>query len=476
MNNTLRDELLHHLDEGSTGCLSVTARGGQLRVYVMSGEILASDSPEDNVQLLRRVVVSGLVDRGRASELMREATDQGLPVSEILYGVLDEDQVVGLLFDRFRENVANWLCSETSSEFEPMDAIFVPNIQIGHDSRELLGQIEVTLARTAPLRSDDGFRTQLAVGPVPPQTDDDRVLVEVVQRARSVAPILRGSPFEELYTLDRLMRMLDSAVLLKHDPDQDRTFVEDDDSDEAETVANDPTEVVEVPEAGESEADDEDGLQLTVGLTGHENLSPEELAALEHEMSLFEDIDHDVGRGGGEGHFSKSRDELNADRIDLSERVEMPEEIAAGPAEATAQVPNGPSVSVKYSGPMLSNSDARRKIEVANGVLRVLSQSFDASNGKGSGPSQVQLLLDGSPTEFAVLFQKVQAAEDGSASPEGLLANLRRRPAAEHRRLLNRALSDIIERAMNVAAENLDDDALDALLEGCAGYQQRLGL
>jgi hypothetical protein len=64
----------------------------------------------------------------------------------------------------------------------------------------------------------------------------------------------------------------------------------------------------------------------------------------------------------------------------------------------------------------------------------------------------------------------------GQLPIEGVLKNLRRRPASEHRRLLNRGLSDIIERTLSMASEELDEAGLDALLEKIAGYQQRLGL
>ena len=57
-----------------------------------------------------------------------------------------------------------------------------------------------------------------------------------------------------------------------------------------------------------------------------------------------------------------------------------------------------------------------------------------------------------------------------------MLKNLRKRPASEHRRLLNRGLQDVIERSLSVASEELNDVQLDAFLEHIVGYQQRLGM
>ena len=64
----------------------------------------------------------------------------------------------------------------------------------------------------------------------------------------------------------------------------------------------------------------------------------------------------------------------------------------------------------------------------------------------------------------------------GRLSVDTVMKNLRKRPASEHRRLLNRGMQDVIERALSVASEELDDAELETMLEAVAGYQQRLGV
>lgn len=538
MNTSLRNELLRHLDDGTTGSLSVVARGGLLRLYVMNGEILASDSPEDDGQILRRTVAAGITDRGTAAALMRRAQDT--PIAELLFEALPEDVAQRLIFDRFRENVGNWLSADSPADFEALPTIFHPNLQVGHDSRELLGRLEVVLSRTLSLRTGGGFQLRLYRGPVAAEHAEAVALAELVGTGRTVAQVLRISPFEELHTLDRLALMLEDEELVTHedakpqaetvelppspaaspedaptpahtaaemvqavvefdeaedDASQDEGFedlieaVEAADSEPAAVDAMaasrtqtaeswespdvgqtpepvEPTRVATIAaaEAGPTDQpeDKEDGTIFRVSSANPEAMA---LDMSDDDLALFED--HDGGRGTNP--FSYTGQEVADDRIDLNSREEVL-------AIEQPQEERPSSVQMRYAGPALTNADARRKIDTANEILRNMAAALDDKNGIGSGNATIQLLLEGSPAEFAVLFRDVRANSDGGANADSILSNLRRRPPTEHRRLLNRALSDLIERAMNAAAEELDDDVLDEVLESCAGYQQRLGL
>ncbi|MBM4393132.1 MAG: hypothetical protein FJ090_18565, partial [Deltaproteobacteria bacterium] len=134
------------------------------------------------------------------------------------------------------------------------------------------------------------------------------------------------------------------------------------------------------------------------------------------------------------------------------------------------------AVSLNFAGPKLDDEEARAKIAVLNEVLDALVATLDAQHGAGHGQSRAQLLVECTPGAFAALFKGVEVDSHGLVPVEGVLKNLRRRPASEHRRLLNRGLNDLFERALSLASEELDDKPLDAMLEKIAGYQQRLGL
>lgn len=539
MNTSLRNELLRHLDDGTTGCLSVVARGGLLRLYVMNGEILASDSPEDDGQILRRTAVCGITDRATAAALMRRA--QETPIAELLFESLPEETAQRLVYDRFRENVGNWLAADSPAEFEALPTIFHPNLQVGHDSRELLGQLEVILARTHTLRTGGGFQQRLYNGPHAPHHPDAKALHQLVGGGRTVAQILRISPFEELHTLDRLALMLEDEELTTADeahrarpepvveviavevaPDDAPTIASPEPNEvhalvetipveavEDASASEEPEELIEAMEAADGSPASVDAL---AGSRGHDrdeagdedeeqertsqldsappaaalsapdpeeadagpgfrpnSANPEGMAGdmSAADLALFED--NDGGRGTNQ--FVYKGDDVADDRIDLNAReeaisLELPQD----------ERPASSSVQVRYSGPALTNADARRKIDIANEILKYMAAALDDKNGIGSGNATIQLLLESSPAEFAVIFHDVRASSEGAANADTILSNLRRRPPTEHRRLLNRALTDLIERAMNAAAEELDDDVLDEVLESCAGFQQRLGL
>ncbi|MCB9741245.1 MAG: hypothetical protein H6740_01320 [Alphaproteobacteria bacterium] len=72
------------------------------------------------------------------------------------------------------------------------------------------------LARTEHLRGTAGFRTQvLSARPGARRRPRSAVPSPRGQRARSLAQIVRASPFEELHTLNLIALMLDAAVALK---------------------------------------------------------------------------------------------------------------------------------------------------------------------------------------------------------------------------------------------------------------------
>lgn len=168
----------------------------------------------------------------------------------------------------------------------------------------------------------------------------------------------------------------------------------------------------------------------------------------------------DGSRGGGrDGSFVQ--DKRTLDRVEV---VDVAEEPAPGRAEPT------------YAAPTLAESDALEKIAVANHVLQAVSGAFDRDLGHGRGVATVQLLLDGRPRAYVPLFEGLRAQAGGRLPSEALLHNLRQRPEPEQRRLLNQGLLDLMDRALDRAAEELEDATLDAVLEKVVGYRQRIGL
>ncbi|MEC8422748.1 MAG: hypothetical protein VX000_03160, partial [Myxococcota bacterium] len=131
-------------------------------------------------------------------------------------------------------------------------------------------------------------------------------------------------------------------------------------------------------------------------------------------------------------------------------------------------------VDASFSAPRLALADVDRKLRVAVDVLSHLSHALDTHLGPGAGQASVQLLLEGAPSTFAVVFQGLEAARDGTFDVGSAAQNIQRRPKGEHRRLVDNGTLDLIERGLSYAVAELDDDSMDALLAKIAGYQQRL--
>lgn len=523
MNYFLRDELLRSLDEGFVGRLTVTGRGGSLHLMVTSGELIGSESSEDDILLLRRGVISGLLSRVQAGEMMRKV--EQLPVADQLYDVLDEGIVAGLLFDRFKENIGSWLCAESPIEQAAMPAIILTNVHLNHDSRALVGEIEQVLARTRALRRAEALRTIVRHTGLKVEGEDDKRVLSVVGGGRPLADIVRASPFEELFTLDRVAQLLSDDVLAWVSQD---TFIDDDVTEihspvpeaaappqaqpqpEPPPVPLHSLRTIPPPPLDDEEGDDLSGVEddlseLTLDpdmpsgaeLPLEPELEPETFSPADlgleaspdapaspaplsvqgfyqgpdqdiadAELAMFSD--QDLTRGKNE--YVNSSELNQEDYIEIPTAIPDEDSLEAGDAgDGDVHVGNA---RVRFSGPMLSDADARQKIEALNNALRVLSLAFDVAMGMGYGRSRIQLLLDGSPNEFGMLFQKLEANDDGSISATELLAHLYRRPPTEHRGLLNRALNDLIERALSVGSEEMGDDAMDDVYNAYADFKQ----
>jgi hypothetical protein len=442
-----RRKLLDSHAEALTGCISALRRDGVgMRVYLNAGSVIAAHAADDDESLVRRLTSRGVLRPAQVVALREQAGEE--PLVDMLFDFVDEDILSEMLFDRFRENIAQFISGRGPIRFEAMEAVFVPNLQLGHDTGKLLSSLGDIVDRTTDLLSPEHIGRKLhPAGPA--RQPAEETLVELFAAPLTVEELLQDSPYESFETLDLLVDMLADGVL---------EFL-------AEKAGS--------PDLVDPVALDNQGF--TAG--------PDKSVS-DDELSMFADYDYVRGRDG-DGHFVKTQAELDADRVDLRDilhpDVDTPDQ-DSGPIELGAGEDVDESdgtvrkISMNFTGPRLTNEEATRKLSVANQVMSELARVFDQSRGRGFGQSQVQLLLDGCPSEFSVLFHQVEADTSGQISTNGVLSNLRRRPAAEHRSLLNKGLADLINRALSAAVEGLDEEHVDVLLENIAGYHQRLGL
>lgn len=501
-----RDALIGSLDTGQTGCFVGRAgTGARYRVYVMLGEILAAHAGEDDRLLLARVKATGLLD-GAEIAALRARVDTGAPLVESLFDVLPENELLELLFERFRDNLLGFLGAEEVEEFQTMDAVFTDNIQVGHDSRVLVDELVSINARVAGLRAQPGMI--LAPGAAAAITDREKnILARCADRIR-LSELLDGSVYEPVRTLEVVQDMLDQGMLVglvpqsrrrgateraespapvevapaEPAPSRPAPIVEIIDDMPDTLVVEHPAEwpaapdaapVVQEPVVDEPVAD-EPTVDEPIRNFGYPQVDDED------DLAAFQD--YDTYRGGGafltdrslldrvdlEGGEAAPRQELVASTETL---IEMEDADGAGKEDALRT-----AVSLNFSGPKLQDAEIQRKLGVTNDVLATIGEAIEAVEGRGSGQARLQLLVEGTSVPLAPLFKGVELSQDGRLPVALVVKNLRKRPAGEHRRLLNRGLSDLIERALSAAYEILDEEGLEAMLERIAGYQQRLGV
>jgi hypothetical protein len=127
------------------------------------------------------------------------------------------------------------------------------------------------------------------------------------------------------------------------------------------------------------------------------------------------------------------------------------------------------------SAPRLSKNEAEAKIIVLNEVVSAFHQASDRASGQGAGRAQLRLLLDGSPRQFALLFNGLEFSDQGQVNTQELVQRLRSRIGPERRSLLNAGVRDLIQRTLSMADESLEEHQMNALLEQISGQESRLG-
>ncbi len=465
--------LRRQLDDGTTGRLTTREPSGKVvDVYVMNGAVVAAHAEDDPAQLVRRLVILGTLDEAHTPTLISGSHDGS--IADKLHDFVPEEGLIEVLFSRFKDNLTRFLSSPGRCVFSELEAIFVSNLQFSHDTSALLAEAEEVLARTSGLTASPADQVRVALSSQPATLPTEKELVRRVPSGGcTLEELLKTSPFETHETLDLLADMLQRGALVAEGAQAPILAAEAPSSQDSEPL---PPEPAPPPDEDAAPITRPMMRDLSFQSTPDEHLEDDELA-------MF--ADHDQERGGlGDGQFSGEV----RDRVDLSDVLvphgnmldkfteEDVEPLEMGEADGSEDEGPVDRVQMKFTEPRLTDQEALRKLQVVNGVLEQLAKAFDAAQGSGGGQAQIQLLLDGSPGGYSLLFYKVEARHDGTINPNAVVHNLQRRPVAEHRRLLNNGLLNMIERALSAACESLDDDTLDSVLESIAGYQQAIGL
>lgn len=470
--------LVRHVEKSSTGCVSVGAGAAKLSIYLMSGGILASESVDDTRQILRMLQL-----RDALTPEQVDGFEAQLESSEPIFGPLldaaPHEMMEKVLFDRFRQNIAEFVGSISKAKFKSMKSVFVENIQMGHNTPELISACCDLFDRSNKLDIDT---TVVRSGGVLSNDDQKLVAEQLSDVPRTVSSLLLMVPMEPHIARNVLLDMvINGSAALDDDDEEDEsdapTYYAGNDSPSLEALAEDaqPTEVAPVPTPPKAadaskvptlapepppDPNDENGGAGDLSSYNAWKESSSQMVS-DEELDFFSDHDYDrsVGQDG-----SFSTDLHNLDKV----------EVAGMGDDAPIEADEAPAA--KFSAPVLSEDDARDKIKVANEVLEIVVKAFDEAEGSGRGRSVVQLLVDGSPSKFATILAEVRVTVDGTLPEEQVLDHLYSRPQTEHRQLIKNAMLDIIERALSSAADELPDEQFDSVFENVAGYRGRMGL
>lgn len=468
------DTLRRHMELGSTGTLMVRpTEGSPIAVYLMQGEILAAESPADGAVILARLVNTGAVGREQA-EVLGERLRHAGQVGDVLFGTVSDDLLMDLYTRRFRENLACFIRSAGEVSFAERETIHVENVQVGHDSWELLAELEEQLVLLGPLlQADRSLRLEVHAAPVP-GTRRGKVLAALPADGK-LGGLLDASPFEIHETLAHVAALVDEGGLvvtaLRATGVQPGGLPELD----AEALATEEIRPEDGGPGGEADA-----YATFLGLApGSDDAQPvvvDEPAEAD-DLTMFRD--HDRRRRATDGTFTVSRELL--DTVDLSgfaffEDVAQADDQILEMEDGERLDASSGAVNLCFTSPPLEAGDAARKIDVTNEVLRQICRALDEEHGSGTGQAAVQLLVESCPMEVASLFHRAEPGRDGALDTARIVGNLEQRTEAERRRLLNRALKDLVERGFTTTAERISEAHLEAMLERIAGFQRRLGL
>jgi hypothetical protein len=396
-----------------TGCLRVyvPARGEAL-VYLLDGDVIAATTPDDASSLLGR-----LTARGRVPADIAKGLNEAAPLTmTTLERAVQATAVERLMAGRFRDNLIFFLFDGGRFEFEEMETVRIPHIQMGHDSAGLLRELEVVHGRIAPWMNVQRVR-RITSGDKNPGSPQQRHIQALCTAGVRLDKLVEASPFFPAQTLVLVAQMIDrqsliaSVLQMEEGPKQGA--------------------VDHAIEMARMEAERRSSLRDT-GLT----------AFADHERS---------GRGPGKGEFTGG-----SDRVDL-------------------EAPPVRRPGLRTAAPSLDSQEIVRRIGVCNEVLQAFVHTWDDQHGAGEGRRVAQLILDTAPGNCSALFERAMVDGKGRIGASRILANVERRPEAQRRELVRRGLSDLIDRTLARGADGLDDAHLDRMLTRVAGYRQRLG-
>ena len=186
-----------------------------VQIYCMHGAVMAAHAPDDGTWVVRRLVNHGALT-ARQGEAFVRSVEQGRSPEDLLLGHVPDRLFHQVLRARFEENLLPLFQTDASCQFSPMDALFVRNIQVHHDTAVLLTTLARRAERTAALSARADTLT-LRPGPSMPASRQEARLRDLCEPSRTLASLLVHSPTEPGVTLERVQTLLETGTLVSEE-------------------------------------------------------------------------------------------------------------------------------------------------------------------------------------------------------------------------------------------------------------------
>ena len=135
--NDTYQALTEHLSGGEIGCLKLENSSSKIAVYVMYGGIVGAISQTDDAQLVRRLRLANHLNDAQV-RVLSTVMKADKPLLNFLFEMLSEETLHQFLYEQFLENIATFLSSTSKCQYEKLQAVFIDNLQMGHDTEFIL--------------------------------------------------------------------------------------------------------------------------------------------------------------------------------------------------------------------------------------------------------------------------------------------------------------------------------------------------
>jgi hypothetical protein len=468
MESPSTEALIQFLERGATGRLTVGNARKNFKVFVRQGEIVGATSTADAQRLLHRLSLEKRLPISQV-KMLEQQLKRGNSIIGSLLEELDSHLLEKFFFEQYLNNISSYLGANSAPYYKGLTAVFTDNLQLGHDPMAIIQRCAQAWDEASMLNP----RAKLVIGPRPPEDDLQGLIFERLnQRPRSATTLAMSLPLEPIAARALVYNMIRKRMaVVDGDPRQVPLTPKETHAVESMNEIRQYAAQVNASEINASKSGSGNLSDLKSWLKGASDVAEEDLTAFD---------DHDIHRGSvDEGAFSA--DSVILDRVDVKnveplEEPDLGEPVNLIPAPSPAKELPPVTSTTNFSAPILDTDEAASKLSVTNEILETIATSFDQIEGDGRGQQVIVELIEAGPLRYATLFDNAGVHEDGTLENASILGNLHNRPTGEHRQLLNQGLSDLIERCLSTAADELPDDTVDTILEQVVGYRQRLGL